>query len=50
MRKVPFERVDVRSRPDGLKEMMKWSRGGRDVPVIAEDGKVAVGSGGSGGV
>jgi glutaredoxin len=30
-----------------LEEMLKFSRGARNVPVIVEDGKVAIGYGGS---
>jgi glutaredoxin 3 len=39
--------VDVKSKPERLGEMMKWSKGQRDVPVIVEDGKVTIGFGGS---
>lgn len=30
-----------------LDEMLKFSKGGRSVPVIVEDGKVSIGYGGS---
>jgi len=30
-----------------LEEMLKYSNGARNVPVIVEDGKVAIGYGGS---
>jgi len=30
-----------------LEEMLKFSKGARNVPVIVEDGKVAIGYGGS---
>ncbi len=39
--------MDVQSKPEGLKEMMKWTKGRRDVPVIVENGKATIGFGGS---
>jgi len=39
--------VDVQAKPERLKEMLKWSRGRRDVPVIVDGGKVTIGFGGS---
>jgi hypothetical protein len=35
-----------KSAPD-LQRMLSFSNGGRDVPVIVEDGKVTIGYGGS---
>ena len=46
-RKVEFEYVDVKADPDRLPEMLKWSKGKRDVPVIVKDGEVTIGFGGS---
>ena len=42
--------VDVVSEPDKLKEMLKFSKGVRKVPVIVEGKKVEIGYGGSWGV
>jgi glutaredoxin 3 len=39
--------VDVKASKAGLEEMLKASKGQRNVPVILEDGKVTVGYGGS---
>lgn len=39
--------MDVKASPEGLKEMLKWSKGKRDVPVIVDGGKVTIGFGGS---
>jgi glutaredoxin 3 len=44
---VAFEYIDVKKQPGTLAEMLKWSKGRRDVPVIVEDGKVTIGFGGS---
>ncbi len=32
---------------DGMKAMLKWSKGKRDVPIIVENGQVSIGFGGS---
>jgi glutaredoxin len=39
--------VDVKLDPKKLDEMLKLSKGARNVPIIVEDGKVRVGYGGS---
>ena len=39
--------VDVLSDPAGLEEMLKWSKGVRQVPVIVTGDKVTVGYGGT---
>jgi len=39
--------VNVVSDPSRLDEMLKWSGGRRDVPVIVEDGRATIGFGGS---
>jgi hypothetical protein len=39
--------VDVLGSETNMKEMLKISKGGKDVPVILEDGQVKVGFGGS---
>jgi glutaredoxin 3 len=39
--------VDVKRDPGGLARMLTHSRGGRDVPVIVEDGRVTIGFGGT---
>jgi glutaredoxin len=44
---VAFEYVDVKGSPEGLKEMLRWSKGKRDVPVIVDGDKVTIGFGGS---
>jgi glutaredoxin len=38
---------DVENEKAAMAEMMKVSDGGRDVPVILEEGKVTIGYGGS---
>jgi hypothetical protein len=38
---------DVRQDRSMLDEMLKWSKGGRSVPVIVEDAKVSIGYGGT---
>jgi len=37
----------VKKNAADLERMLSFSKGGRDVPVIVEDGKVTVGYGGS---
>jgi len=44
---VAFDYVNVQKDADGLKAMLKWSKGSREVPVIVENGKVTIGYGGS---
>jgi len=39
--------IDVKARPEKLEEMLKHSKGKRQVPVIVEGAKVTVGHGGS---
>jgi glutaredoxin len=38
---------DVHEEPAKLQEMMQYSKGGRQVPVIVEGGKVKIGHGGT---
>jgi glutaredoxin len=38
--------VNVQKDPDGLKAMLKASKGDRTVPIIVENGKVSIGYGG----
>jgi len=38
---------DVHEDPAQLEEMMKYSKGGRQVPVIVAGGKVTIGHGGT---
>jgi hypothetical protein len=40
---VPFHFVDVGRDKDALKRMLEHSKGGRNIPVIVENGKVTVG-------
>ena len=46
-RQVAFEYINVKATPAALNDMLKWSKGKRDVPVIVQDGKVTIGFGGS---
>jgi glutaredoxin 3 len=39
--------VDVKLDAAKLDEMLKFSKGSRNVPIIVEDGKVTVGYGGT---
>lgn len=39
--------MDVKARPEKLPEMLKYSNGSRQVPVIVEGARVSVGYGGS---
>ena len=41
------EYLDVKKDPKLLAEMLALSKGRREVPVILEDGKVAIGFGGT---
>ena len=44
---MPFEYVNVLANPADMEEMLKWSKGSREVPIIVEGEKVTVGFGGS---
>jgi hypothetical protein len=44
---VPFQYVNVRDDAAGMKTMLEYSGGKRDVPVIVERGKVRFGFGGT---
>jgi glutaredoxin 3 len=46
-RGVPHEYLDVKSDKRLLDEMLKLSRGRREVPIIVENGKVTIGFGGT---
>jgi hypothetical protein len=39
--------VNVKKDRAGLDEMLRYSKGRRDVPVIVEEGRVTIGYGGS---
>jgi hypothetical protein len=39
--------MNVQTDSGALDEMLKYSEGGRDVPVIVEDSKVTIGFGGT---
>jgi hypothetical protein len=39
--------VNVQKDPAGMKEMLRYSKGSREVPVIIEGQKVTMGYGGS---
>jgi glutaredoxin len=43
---VPFRYINVKADKDELDRMIRAS-GGREVPVIVEDGKVTIGFGGT---
>lgn len=45
-RGIPFEYINVKKSKDGMKEMLEYSSGRREVPVIVEGNKVTVGFGG----
>jgi len=49
-RNIPFEYKNVKEDPRALEEMLKVSKGKRDVPVIVEGDKVSIGFGGTWGV
>jgi glutaredoxin len=40
---LPFEYINVKKRPDGLEQMLAYSKGRRQVPVIVEGGNVTIG-------
>ena len=42
-----MEYVNVKADPSRLDEMLKYSNGGREVPVIVEAGEVTIGFGGT---
>ena len=44
---VPFEYINVKKRPEGLEQMLAYSKGKRQVPVIVEAGNVTIGFGGT---
>ncbi len=44
---MQFEYVNVKKDPKGLEDMLGYSKGRRDVPVIVQDGKVTIGFGGT---
>ena len=45
-----FEYFNVKKDAEALKRMLAFTHGGRDVPVIVEDGRVTIGFGGTRGV
>lgn len=44
---VKFQYVDVTRDKAGMKKMLDFSKGSRDVPVIVDNGRVTIGYGGS---
>jgi glutaredoxin 3 len=46
-RKIPFEYINVLEDDAGLQQMLKYSNGRRQIPVIVDAGKVTIGFGGS---
>ena len=46
-RKFEVDYRNVKADKQALDEMLKYSKGKRDVPVIVEDGNVIIGFGGS---
>jgi glutaredoxin 3 len=46
-RKIPFEYINVLEDDEGLRRMLQYSNGRRQVPVIVDSGKVTIGFGGS---
>jgi glutaredoxin 3 len=46
-RKIAFEYINVLEDEEGLRRMLKYSNGRRQVPVIVDAGKVTIGFGGS---
>lgn len=40
---VPFEYINVKKRPDGLEQMLAYSQGKRQVPVIVDGETVTIG-------
>jgi glutaredoxin len=45
-RGIPFEYINVKKSKDGMKKMLEYSGGRREVPVIVEGKKITVGFGG----
>ncbi len=41
-RGVAFREIDVAARPETIPELLKLTRGRRIVPVLVEDGRIAV--------
>ena len=41
-RGVAFREIDVGARPETIPELLKLTRGRRVVPVLVEDGRIAV--------
>lgn len=41
-RGVPFREIDVGARPETIPELLKLTRGRRVLPVLVEDGRIAV--------
>ncbi len=46
-RKVAFEYFNVKKDKAALDRMLKFTKGGRDVPVIVDDERVTIGFGGT---
>ncbi len=45
-RGVPFEYINVKRSKDNMQKMLEYSKGRREVPVIVEGTKIAIGFGG----
>ena len=43
---IPFEHINVKKSKDGMKKMLEYSGGRREVPVIVDGKKITVGFGG----
>jgi glutaredoxin 3 len=46
-RQVPFQYLNVKKDAGALKQMLEYSRGRREVPVIVDAGRVTIGFGGT---
>jgi glutaredoxin 3 len=46
-RKISFQYINVLEDEAGLKRMLGYARGRRQIPVIVEDGNVTIGFGGT---
>ena len=46
-RKIPFTYLNVQKDKKAMEQMLRYSKGSRDVPVIVEGGKVTIGYGGT---
>jgi glutaredoxin 3 len=44
---VAFEYINVKKRPDGLEQMLAYTNGKRQVPVIVDGKSVTIGFGGT---